>query len=73
LADLAGAVGVGAETAARLGDRSYLDAILGETADALDFGVQGTPTVLVSRDGVGRLMWDGETPLADLVRRLGAA
>jgi protein-disulfide isomerase len=73
LADLAVGVGLGSEHAGHLQDRDYIRAILGETEAALDLGVQGTPTVLATREGVGRIMWDGETPLPALVEELANA
>jgi protein-disulfide isomerase len=73
LAALAREAGVPADQAVHLVDREYAEAVQAETEAAIELGVQGTPTVLVTREGVGRLLWDGETPLPALVRELGGA
>ncbi|MDR1293907.1 MAG: thioredoxin domain-containing protein [Bifidobacteriaceae bacterium] len=70
LASLATAAGVPTEQVGHLGDKEFVEAALVETGAALDLGVQGTPTVLATRHGVGRIMWDGETPLPDMVAEL---
>jgi protein-disulfide isomerase len=70
LARLASQAGVAADQAARLGDAAYVEAVLRETQNAIDLGVQGTPTVLATRAGVGRMMWDGEMSLPDMVQAL---
>jgi protein-disulfide isomerase len=73
LAELAQAAGMSADDAAHLTDAQYVEAAQAETSDAIELGVQGTPTILVSRAGVGQVLWDGETPLAALVRQLQEA
>jgi protein-disulfide isomerase len=73
LVSLAEGAGATAEQAGHISDQTFAEAVAVETAAANDLGVQGTPTVLVSRQGVGRVMWDGETPLAELVRELQGA
>jgi protein-disulfide isomerase len=70
LESLAVAAGMPTERTGHLGNREFVEAALLETQAALDLGVQGTPTVVATREGVGRIMWDGETSLPAMVREL---
>jgi protein-disulfide isomerase len=70
IAQIAADAGMPASLTAQLTDQEFVEAVLRETESALDLGVQGTPTVLASRVGVGRVMWDGEATMPEMVTQL---
>lgn len=63
----------GVEEAARLTDPIFEAQALELTRDAIDLGVQGTPTVVISRPSVGDILWDGQTPIPAVVRQVAEA
>jgi protein-disulfide isomerase len=65
--------GADPQAAAQLTQEAYQAMALKSTRDALDLGVQGTPTLLISRAGVGEALWDMETPIPVLVRQFAEA
>jgi protein-disulfide isomerase len=70
LARLARSVGASDNAVRHLADPEYKTTAAEGTRAAIDLGVQGTPTVLVSRAGVGQVLWDGIAAIADLVEQL---
>jgi protein-disulfide isomerase len=58
----------------RLAEPRYAAVAEQSTRSAIEFGVEGTPTVLVSRPGVEKIyQWDGNASIAQLVDELAAA
>ncbi|MDR0944744.1 MAG: DsbA family protein [Bifidobacteriaceae bacterium] len=74
IAAVAVEVGVPDAQAAQLTDPRYVTVAEASTASAVEFGVDGTPTVLVSRPGVSKVYsWDGSTSIVQLVDALAQA
>ncbi|MCL2787458.1 MAG: DsbA family protein [Micrococcales bacterium] len=63
----------GVDPNARLTDPQFRARALEVTRDAIDLGVQGTPTVLISSPKTGDILWDGQTPIPAVVRQVAEA
>ncbi|MDR0505101.1 MAG: DsbA family protein [Bifidobacteriaceae bacterium] len=70
LAALATDAGLPDQTVKQLTDHKYLELALQATRDAIDLGVQGTPCLVATRSELIQELWDGETPIPAMVRRI---
>ncbi|MDR2253423.1 MAG: thioredoxin domain-containing protein [Bifidobacteriaceae bacterium] len=72
LANLAEQVGVPKKVGLTFADDQFVQAATSATTAALDAGLQGTPTVLLSSHHHGTFQWDGARPVAETLLALAA-
>jgi protein-disulfide isomerase len=72
LRQVAVGVGVPKQIGLTFADDQFLAAVAGGTQAALEAGVQGTPTVLLSSHHHGIYQWDGSRPVAESLLAMAA-
>ncbi|MDR1824269.1 MAG: thioredoxin domain-containing protein [Bifidobacteriaceae bacterium] len=65
LEGLAQELGVSQEVTKTFATAAFFSVVQASTQVAIDAGVQGTPTVLLSSPGAGTYQWDGSTSIVD--------
>jgi 2-hydroxychromene-2-carboxylate isomerase len=72
LENVAEGVGIARAVALTFGQDQFLQAIANATNVAIEAGVQGTPTVLLTGRHQGTQMWDGSRPISESLLSMAA-